>query len=237
MSTLTWITEKELQSRTKLLEKVFSIMSTFLRGNKTISETTPLRKEIPFPQFNVASYKRPGNRLSFEYATTLLSGEGGEGRTGTAMMFRKMFPKYTIFSTVLSKIVEREIKTKGDQFHWKKSKNFIAAVRKRGNASCHQGGNERQRKNVNRNTYNTSSIKRVTRKFLEVSRCSRAKQRQRSVPKKRANLFLQIRKKVCYTCKVFFFLLIRPTDFFGCFRCFRPLALHDFTFCLVNYRY
>ena len=32
-----------LQSRTKLLEKVLPIMSTFL-GNKTISKTTPLRK-------------------------------------------------------------------------------------------------------------------------------------------------------------------------------------------------
>ena len=79
-------------------------MSTFLR-NKTISKTTPLRKENPFPQFNVASHKRPGIRLSFEYTTTLLSGEGGEGRTGTATMFRKMLSKYTIFSTVLSKIV------------------------------------------------------------------------------------------------------------------------------------
>ena len=96
-----------LQFRTKLLEKVFPIMSTFLR-NKTISKTTPLRKENPFPQFNVASHKRPGIRLSFEYTTTLLSGEGGEGRTGTATMFRKMLSKYTIFSTVLSKIVGRE---------------------------------------------------------------------------------------------------------------------------------
>ena len=42
---------------------------------------------------------------SFEYTTTLLSGEGGEGRTGAATMFRKMLSKYTIFSTVLSKIV------------------------------------------------------------------------------------------------------------------------------------
>ena len=53
-----------LQSRTKLLEKVFPIMSTFLR-NKTISKTTPLRKENPFPQFNVASHKCPGTRLFF----------------------------------------------------------------------------------------------------------------------------------------------------------------------------
>ena len=55
-----------------------------------------------------------------------------------------------------------------------------------GNASGHQckvkiSGSE---KNVNENTYNISSIKRVTKKFLEVSRCSRGKQRQRNVQKK-----------------------------------------------------
>ena len=65
-----------------------------------------------------------------------------------------------------------------------KHKNFVAAVTKRGNASWRQGENEQQRKKVNRNTYNNSSIKRITRTFLEVSRCSRAKQRQRNVQKK-----------------------------------------------------
>ena len=39
-------------------------------------------------------------------------------------------------------------------------------------------------KNVKKSTYDISSIKGVTRKFLEVSRCSRAKQRQRNVQKK-----------------------------------------------------
>ena len=55
-----------------------------------------------------------------------------------------------------------------------------------------QGENERQWKRVNENTYDISSIKRVTKKFLEVSRCSRAKQRQRNVQIKcaaRAKLF------------------------------------------------
>ena len=47
-----------------------------------------------------------------------------------------------------------------------------------------QGENERQWRKVNENTYLISSIKRVTKKFLEVSRCSRAKQRQRNVQKK-----------------------------------------------------
>ena len=37
---------------------------------------------------------------------------------------------------------------------------------------------------MNENTYNIFSKKRVTKKFLEVSRCSRAKQRQRNVQKK-----------------------------------------------------
>ena len=38
-------------------------------------------------------------------------------------------------------------------------------------------------KNMNKNAYDISSIKRVARKFLEVSRYSRAKQRQRNVQK------------------------------------------------------
>ena len=54
------------------------------------------------------------------------------------------------------------------------------------NACGHQGENERQWKKVNRNTYNIASIKRVTRKFLDVSRCSRSKQQLRKVLKKSA---------------------------------------------------
>ena len=53
------------------------------------------------------------------------------------------------------------------------------------NASGHQckvkmSGNEKQ---VNGHTYDISSVKHVTKKFLEVSRCSRAKQRQKNVQK------------------------------------------------------
>ena len=47
-----------------------------------------------------------------------------------------------------------------------------------------QGENERQWKIENEETYDISSVKRVTKKFLEVSRCSHAKQRQRNVQKK-----------------------------------------------------
>ena len=41
-----------------------------------------------------------------------------------------------------------------------------------------------EKKKVNKSTYDTSSIKLVTRKFLDVLLCSRAKQRQRNVQKK-----------------------------------------------------
>ena len=115
---------KKLQSWTKLLEKVFPIMSTLL-CNKAISKTTPLWQENPFPQSNVASHKRPGIRLSFEYTTTLLSGEGGEGRTGTGTMFRKLLSKYTIFSTVLSKIVYRVIRVFSQEYLQGQNKNML----------------------------------------------------------------------------------------------------------------
>ena len=49
-----------------------------------------------------------------------------------------------------------------------------------------QGENERQWKKVNENTYDISSQKRVTKTFLDVSRCSRAKQHQRNVQEKYA---------------------------------------------------
>ena len=63
-------------------------------------------------------------------------------------------------------------------------------------------------KKVNEKTYDISPVKRVTKKFLGVSCCSRAKQRQRKCT-----------KKVYCTCKVAF-LLIRPTVVFH-----RSLAL------------
>ena len=40
-----------------------------------------------------------------------------------------------------------------------------------------------EKKKVNKNTYDVSSVKSVTRKLLEVSRSCHAKQRQRSVTK------------------------------------------------------
>ena len=63
---------------------------------------------------------------------------------------------------------------------------FCSGGDKMRNASGHQckvkmSGSE---KKVNENTYDISSIKRVTKRFLEVSRFSRAKQRQRNVQEK-----------------------------------------------------
>ena len=86
-----------------------------------------------------------------------------------------------------------------------------------GNASGHQckvkiSGSE---KKVNENTYDISSIKRVTKKFLEVSRCSRAKQRQRNVQKS------VLHARGC-TCKVAL-LLIRPIVVFSPFSFPSPL--------------
>ena len=72
------------------------------------------------------------------------------------------------------------------------------------------------KKMVNRNTY-ISSMKRVSGKFLEVSRCSRAKQRQRNVQK--SVLYVQS----CILLDLFFISLVVFTF---------SLLLHDFMFCL-----
>ena len=68
--------------------------------------------------------------------------------------------------------------------------------------------NERQWKKVNENTYDIFPQKCVTKTFLEVSRCSRAKQRQRNVQK--SVLHVQ-------SCCCFFANNYRLTDFFSCF--------------------
>ena len=64
-------------------------------------------------------------------------------------------------------------KQQGDQFRLKKNITIlhITAVIKRGNVSGHQSEKERQRKKSEQ-----EHIKRVTRKFVGVTRCSRAKQ-------------------------------------------------------------
>ena len=66
-------------------------------------------------------------------------------------------------------------------------KKFHSGGDKMRNSSGHQymqGENECSEKRVNVYTDDISSIKRITKMFLEVSRCSRAKQWQRNVQKK-----------------------------------------------------
>ena len=82
--------------------------------------------------------------------------------------------------------LEREINSKGDIFLLEEQhENFVAAVTK---WEMLAATNARWKwvavKKVNKKTHDISSIKRVTKKFLEVSHCSRAKQRQRNVQNK-----------------------------------------------------
>ena len=84
---------------------------------------------------------------------------------------------------ITEKELERKAK-KADQFRWKKNItiSYTTTVRKRGKVSGHQSENERQGTKSEQ-----EHIKHVSRKFLEVSRCSRvAKQRHRNVLKKGA---------------------------------------------------
>ena len=57
-------------------------------------------------------------------------------------------------------------------------------MRNSGGHQYMQGENECSEKKVNAYTDDITSIKRITKMFLEVSRCSRAKQWQRNVQKK-----------------------------------------------------
>ena len=85
---------------------------------------------------------------------------------------------------------ELERKIKG-YFLEEQHENFLAAVRKWEILTATKVKMSEWKK-VNNNRYDISSIKRVTRKFLEVSRCGRAKQRKRNVQRKcaaRAKLF------------------------------------------------
>ena len=72
--------------------------------------------------------------------------------------------------------------------------------------------NEKKKKRENRNTYDISSIKRVTRKFLEVPRCSGANST--------ANSERNVQKVCCVYKKDFFGLL----DLF--FSVFVAVAVH-----------
>ena len=82
--------------------------------------------------------------------------------------------------------------------------NFSSGGEKIRNARGHQCKVKMSgsKKEMNENTYNISAIKRITKTFLELSRCRRAKQRQRNVQKK------------CAARAKFLFLLIRHVAFY-----------------------
>ena len=63
-------------------------------------------------------------------------------------------------------------------------KIFVAAVGKYEMLAATKVPYAAAKKKMNKDTYDISSIKRVTRRFLEISRCSRAKQGQRNVQNK-----------------------------------------------------
>ena len=62
-------------------------------------------KKTPSPDSMLLPKNAQGSGFLLNTQQHCFQGKGGEGRTGTATIFRKMLAKYTIFSTVLSKIV------------------------------------------------------------------------------------------------------------------------------------
>ena len=103
-----------------------------------------------------------------------------------------------------AKFKEKKSDRELELFVGRRTSKFFSGGEKMRNTSGHQGDNER--------VYHISSIKRVTRKFLEVSRCGRA------------NNGKEMYKKVCCTYKVVF-LLIRPTVVFSPFSLPSPLKV------------
>ena len=85
---------------------------------------------------------------------------------------------------------------------------FCSSGEKMSDASGNQGEKNDSEKKKGKNTYDISSTNRVTGKFLEVSRCSRAKKRQRNEHKKCAArvklLFMLIRPIVVFHTILYF---------------------------------
>ena len=83
--------------------------------------------------------------------------------------------------------LEREKKKRRHFLLEEKHENFVAVARKWKMLAATKVKIRGRGKKVNKNTYDISSIKRVTRNFLVVSRRRRARQRQRNVQKKCAS--------------------------------------------------
>ena len=126
-----------------------------------------------------------------------------------------------ILKSTLARIKEKKLepeinKTKETNFVWRIPWKFYSGWKKMRNASGHQCKKKRRRKKVNRTTYKIFSIKRVTRKFLEVLRCRLAKQRERNVQKKCAAgaKLLLLFFFCCFRCRS---RLVSMTRFCICF--------------------
>ena len=101
-----------LQSRTKLLEKVLPIMSTFLR-NKTISRTTYCGEKSPSRNSMLLPTNAQGSGFLLNTQQHCFQRKGEREEPVQLRCLEKMLSKYTIFSTVLSKIVGRELEGGG----------------------------------------------------------------------------------------------------------------------------
>ena len=84
-----------------------------------------------------------------------------------------------------------------------------------------QGENERQSKKLNENTYEISSIKRVTKKFLDVSHVVVVQNNRK-----------EVQKKCAARASLLFCLLHLLLSFTVLRRCLRRLALNYFIFFL-----
>ena len=71
------------------------------------------------------------------------------------------------------------------------------------------------KKKVNRKTYNISSMKPVTRKFLEGSRCSHAKKKKQQQQRNVQKTVLHVQSFFLSLIVVYFTLLIIFTPFFS----------------------
>ena len=126
------------------------------------------------------------------------------------------------------------MKNKGDQFRLieEKHENFIAAVKKRDKVAATKvkmsgSVKQKKKKNVNRNTYNISSIKRVTRTFYIVVVQNNGNERETfcrwsKVKCRESRGKFRRTKKVSCTCKVVFHY------FFGLFSLPLPLSIIRF---------
>ena len=79
----------------------------------------------PLPPIQCCFPQTPRDQAFFWIHNNIAFRGRGEGRTGTATMFRKMLSKYTIFSTVLSKIVYKVIRVFSQEYLQGQNKNML----------------------------------------------------------------------------------------------------------------